>query len=92
MFPKLTDGILASFDVVSKIARLDNFKVDGIPDILANLLKNALMAENFTEQLDIPQFCLGGQICFTRFNANIREGFIGADADIEFRPFREETS
>jgi len=32
MFPGITSEILASYDIVAKIEKLDNFKVDGLPD------------------------------------------------------------
>jgi len=92
MFPELTDGILASIDVVAKIEKLDNWHVEGIPDFLGNILKNAILAENYTTSFDVPQFCIADKVCFNSFNAGIKEGYIQADANVEFRPLREEIS
>lgn len=91
MFSGITPEIIASYDIVAKIEKLDNFKVDGLPDFFANLLKTTLMQNNFTTNYDVHQVCQA-DVCLKTFNAVVKEGFIAADANVYFRPLREEIS
>jgi len=51
------------------------------------------MQNNFTKSIDVPQVCSADkEVCLKAFNAGIKEGFIRADASVDFRPLREEIS
>lgn len=90
MFPGLTNTILATYDINAKIDQLNNLKIEGLPEMAVTILKNLLLAQKFEKTLDIPQFCIADEVCFNSFNAIVREGFIEADANVEFRPLRVE--
>lgn len=86
-FPAVSqDYAIATYDAEIKFLKFDDFKAEGIPDVLQEVLKNLLIESPVYKTFDLPQFCIVGTICFTQLDVAINNGYISADASAEINP------